>query len=296
MVRLSDGSLASTMAAGPTRFTETSALTWATAALVSVAFLLLFGETILELLSDWSRDAESGHGLLLLPVAVYLAWRSRLAENLSASPLAGSALLLGSVALFSLGSIAAEFFTRRLAILLALAGLVVYYRGWAQARAWWLSFGLVLVAIPVPEVVLNSVTLPLQLLASRAAVVALQLRHVPADLAGNIIILPGTELFVAEACSGLRSLSALAGLSLLMGGTMLTRGWTRILLVALALPAALAANAFRVFLTGYMVYYVGPEATEGALHLSAGIGVFLLALGLVGAVLVGLRRLEGSSP
>ncbi len=265
---------------------------WLSITLVAAAFLLLFGETIAGLLTDWARNPEYGHGLLLLPLALYLGWRSWLVGTHPADRISGAALLLGAVCIFWLGTIAAEFFTRRVAVLLALLGLVVYYWGLAQARAWWLPFALLLATIPVPEVLLNSVTLPLQLLASRIAVTLLHFRHVPAGLAGNIIYLPGVELFVAEACSGLRSLSALFGMSLLIGGTSLTTARARIAVLALALPAALAANAFRVFVTGYLVYYAGPEVADGALHTAAGIGVFLVALILIGAATLVLRRLE----
>ncbi len=246
----------------------------------------------MDLLGDWARDPEYGHGLLLLPVAIYLAWRSRLSGDWAPARVAGAVILVAAVALFWLGTIAAEFFTRRSAVLLALFGIVLYYRGWPQARAWWLPFGLLLVTVPIPEVVLNTITLPLQLFASKVAVGLLQFRHVPAELAGNIIRLPGTELFVAEACSGLRSLSALVGMSLLMGGTLLKTVSGRVGLLLLAVPAALAANALRVFLTGYLVYYVGPQAAEGMVHQSAGIAVFLLALGFVAAGMGILRRLE----
>lgn len=267
-------------------------LRWPVLAVVALAFLLLFGETLAGLLVDWTQDPDYGHGLLLVPLAGYLAWSRRLEGARRPAPVGGLFILAGSVLLFWLGEIAAEFFTRRLAALVALAGLAVFYAGWRQARAWWLPFGLLFVTIPVPEVVLNSVTLPLQLLASRVAVALLEFRHVPVALSGNIILLPGRELFVAEACSGLRSFSALLGTSLLLGGTMLRTWPARIGLLMVALPAALAANAFRVFLTGYLVYYAGPEAAEGALHLSAGIGVFLAALGIVALVLLTLRRVE----
>lgn len=268
----------------------------AVAAAVSLAFLLLFHGTLRDLLLDWTKDPDYGHGLLLLPVATYLAWRHRISGDWVPSRVAGAVILAAAVALLWLGTIAAEYFTRRFAVLLALFGLVVYYRGWRQARVWWLPFALLLVTIPIPAVVLNTVTLPLQLLASRVAVALLQFRHVPAELAGNIIILPGTQLFVAEACSGLRSISALAAMSLLMGGTLLTSFRGRAILLLSTLPAALAANALRVFVTGYLVYFVGPQAAEGMLHQSAGIGVFLLALGFVAAFMSLLRRLELSEP
>jgi exosortase len=155
-----------------------------------------------------------------------------------------------------------------------------------------LPFGLLLFTIPLPEVTLNSITLPLQLLASRIAVGLLDFRHIPVALSGNIILIPGQELFVAEACSGLRSLSALLGLTLLMAGTGLNNPLSRVVLLVLAVPAALLANALRVFATGFAAYYAGPEAAEGGIHTLTGLAVFALALALVGLAMIGLRRLE----
>lgn len=261
------------------------------AGVAGVAFLVLFADTLIHLFRDWANSGEYGHGFLLLPIAAFLAWQRRESETRPNRWL-GSLILIGAVGLFLLGTVAAEFFTRRVAVLGALAGITVYYIGFRQLRAWWLPYLLLLFTIPLPEVLLNSLTLPLQLLASKAAVAMLGFRHVPVDLAGNIILLPGQQLFVAEACSGLRSLSALLGLTLLIGGTSLAHPASRAVLLALAVPAALVANAFRVFATGFAAYYVGPRATESALHSLAGAAVFLLALGLVGLAALGLRRIE----
>lgn len=268
----------------------------AAAVVVSAAYLLLFGETLALLLRDWWTSGEYGHGLLFLPLALWLAWKARLpAEEWRPARVGGTLALAGAVGLFLVGTVAAEFFTRRAAALGALAGLALYYAGWRQLRAWWLPFAMLAFTIPLPEVVLNSITLPLQLLASEVAVGLLAFRHVPAELSGNIILLPGQELFVAEACSGLRSVSALLGLTLLIGGTGLDRPAGRVLLLAVAVPAALAANALRVFVTGYAAYFWGPGAAEGATHGIVGIAVFGVAMGLVGAVLVVLRRWESGS-
>jgi hypothetical protein len=95
---------------------------------VTATFLLLYGQTLSELLADWSRSGEYGHGFLLLPIALWLAWKGSL-EKPRPSPLWGLIALVATVSLFLLGSIAAEFFTRRIAVLGSLAGLTVYYAG-----------------------------------------------------------------------------------------------------------------------------------------------------------------------
>ena len=63
--------------------------------------------------------------------------------------------------------------------------------------------------VPLPQSLVNVVAFPLQLTAADWAVQLLYLLRIPALREGNIIHLPETQLFVAEACSGLRSLMAL---------------------------------------------------------------------------------------
>lgn len=262
----------------------------ASGALVLVAFALLFGPALRDLVAAWRTSGEYGHGFLLLPIAGWLAYRRAVPAEGAGKP--GLLLLAFAIGLFLLGTLAGESFTQWLAVLLALAGLTVHYRGWSRLRAWWLPFALLLTTIPLPDVVLDSVTLPLQLFASSAAVWLLDVRHIPAAQAGNVIFLPGQELFVAVACSGLRSLSALLGLTLLIAGTTLSSRAGRIALLGLAIPAAIGANILRVWATGFGAYYVGPEVASGPAHHVLAAGAFALPLGLVGCVALAIRRLE----
>ena len=257
-----------------------------------LAFFALFGPALADLVGDWATDDDYRHGFLLLPVAGYLAWQEWKGGERRPAQARGAAVIVAAVVLFWMSSIAAEFFTLRVSALMAACGLVIYYFGPAQLRAWWLPVALLAFTIPLPAVMLNSLTLPLQLLASQVAVELLQFRHVPATVSGNIIQLPGHDLFVAEACSGLRSLSALFGMTLLIGGTGLVKPWGRILLLVVAIPCALAANALRVFATGYLVYYFGPDAAKGTIHESAGIIVFLVSLAAIALVMLVLRAAE----
>ena len=69
---------------------------------------------------------------------------------------------------------------------------------------------------------------------------------------GNIIHLPHTTLEVVDACSGIRSLMTLFTLAFLLASFQCNRYWKRILLISLAVPVAVAANAGRVALTGLL--------------------------------------------
>ncbi len=254
----------------------------APAALALVAGVVLFARPAALLGRDWWNDPEAGHGLLLAPLALWLAWRRGLAPDRAPSPLLGAAILLGAVALRYLGGLAAELFTMRFSIVLALAGATVFAWGVGQLRQWWLPMALLALSVPIPTIVTNALALPLQFKASSMGAALLDWRHVPVQLAGNVINLPGRRLFVTEACSGLRSLTALLSLGVLIGGLWLQSVPSRVLLVALAIPVAIAVNAVRVFMTGFLVYFADPKLGEGFMHLTEGWLLFVVAFVILG--------------
>src|SRR5580765_4903803 len=190
-------------------------------ALVLVAFALLFYKPATLLVRDWWNDPEAGHGLLLAPAAVWLAWKKGLVAERAPGVVLGLIILVAAVMLRLASELAAELFTMRVSMVMAMTGLVVYYLGLRQALAWWLPFTLLVLSVPLPELIRSSLALPLQFKASELGAGLLEWRNVPVRLAGNVIQLPGHRLFVTEACSGLRSLTALLSLALLMGGIWL---------------------------------------------------------------------------
>lgn len=254
----------------------------------AVLFLLLFRQPFQLLVRDWWHDPDAGHGLLLAPLALWLGWKRGL---LVAAPqrALGLAVLVTAVAVRYLSGLAAELFTMRGSMLLAAVALVLFFRGWRQVVHWWLPILLLGLSVPIPDVLTTTLALPLQLRASRWGATLLEARHVPVELSGNIIRLltldrqPFRDLFVTEACSGLRSLTALLSLGVLVGGLWLRHPLNRLLLVVLAIPVAMVVNAVRVFLTGYLVYWVDPKLGEGFMHLSEGWLMFVMAFLILGA-------------
>lgn len=251
--------------------------------MTAAAFVVLFRQPAVLLARDWWTNPEAGHGLLLAPVAIWLAWKKGFVESRPNVAL-GILILLGAILLRAGSELAAELFTMRFSMIAALIGLVVYHRGVHQVFAWWLPFVLLILAIPLPELVTSALALPLQFRASRMGAALLEWRNIPVRLTGNIIDIPGHRLFVTEACSGLRSLTALLSIGFLMGGLWLTKVWARALLILLAIPIAVVINGVRVFLTGFLVYFVDPKMGEGFMHMTEGWLLFLVSLVLIGAV------------
>jgi exosortase len=259
----------------------------------ALAFAVLFARPFALLLDDWWNNPDAGHGLLLAPVAVFLAWKSRGPVESTPAPKLGTLILIGAVLLRLAAGLAAELFTMRISMVAALAGLVVYVSGLGRLRRWWLPFVLFLLSIPLPEVLLNSIALPLQFRASGIGATLLRARHVPVALEGNIINLPNHRLFVTEACSGLRSLTALLSLGVLAGGLWLRFPLSRFALLLVTIPVAVVLNGIRVFLTGFLVFFVDPKLGEGFMHLTEGWLLFLVAFAILGVFAWGLSGIEG---
>ena len=253
-------------------------------AITAGLFAILFAKPFTLLLRDWWTSPEAGHGLLLAPVALWLAWRSGIAPDAKPNRAVGIAVLLFAVLVRCAAGLAAELFTMRGSMVLALAGLTAYQFGVKQVIRWWLPFALICLSIPLPELITQALALPLQFKASQMGAALLEMRNVPVQLAGNVIRLPGRELFVTEACSGLRSLTALISMAVLMGALLLKTPVARIALLLLAIPVAVLINGVRVFLTGFLVFYVSPSLGEGFMHLTEGWLLFIVSLSVLGAM------------
>jgi exosortase len=254
------------------------------AAVTALVFAVLFAQPIITLVHDWWVLPEAGHGLLLGPVAVWLAWRSGIRSDAAPNQTLGIVVLVFAVLVRCAAGLAAELFTMRASIIMALAGLTVYHYGFRQLIHWWLPFALASLAVPLPELVTQALALPLQFRASRMGAALLHLRHVPVRLSGNVIMLPGHELFVTEACSGLRSLTALLSVGVLMSALALRTIVGRVALVTMAIPIAIVVNGIRVFLTGFLVFFVSAEFGKGFMHMTEGWLLFLVSLASLAVV------------
>jgi exosortase len=180
-----------------------------------------------------------------------------------------------------LGHIGAELFLMRSSIIVVITGLVVYLCGWKILRLLIFPLAYLLFMIPLPAIILNTVTFPLQLLAAKLSTASLQLIGLPVYREGNIIFLPHSTLEIVEACSGIRSLVSLLALAVVFAYMTQRHTGRRWLLVASAIPIALVANAFRIWGTGVLAFLYGTKVAEGFYHTFAGWLVFVVAFVLL---------------
>jgi exosortase len=253
---------------------------WWQAALLAVAVGYLYIPILARLTEDWWNDADASHGFLVVPFSLFVVWHTRRQwESLPPRPSwLGIPVVAASLGFLIVGVLGVEFFLSRSSLIFLLAGLIITFLGWRYFRALLFPWGFLFLMIPIPAIIFNHITFPLQLEASRFASTALELVGVPVLREGNIIQLASTSLEVAEACSGIRSLLSLVTLAIIYGYFLETRTYRRVLFAVAAVPIAVLANGFRVVGTGLLAYYWSPERAEGFFHTFSGWLIFVLAM------------------
>jgi exosortase len=160
-------------------------------------------------------------------------------------------------------------------------GLIIYFAGWQLFRAVLFPWLFLFLMVPIPSIVFNQITLPLQFFASRVAADTLSFVGVPVLREGNVIVLPSMRLEVAEACSGIRSLMSLGTMAIIYGYLVEAKVWQQVTLAVLALPVAVAANALRIVGTGLTVQYWDPDKGQGFFHEFSGWLIFVVSLAML---------------
>ena len=250
--------------------------------IISILLIFLYGNTLAKWGFDIWNDPNYSHGMLIPFIALYLIKQrfAQLRKTQSITSNKGLLFILPALFLFVLGSVAGEQFSQRVSFVILLYGLVLFLEGKEIARLLLFPVALFLFAIPLPYILYNAIAFPLKLIATKIAVGVISLVGMPFFRDGNVIHLPHTTLEVIDACSGIRSLMTLITLAFLLASFQLRTFWKRAVLVLLALPLAVLANAGRVALTGLLTKS-NPAWGSGTLHEITGWGVFVISFGFL---------------
>jgi exosortase len=169
----------------------------------------------------------------------------------------------------------------RLAILPCMAGLALLAGGWRALHWSWPSIFFLGFMIPLPGFLSDFLRQPLQRVGTLVSAGIIQTIGIPCTPRGNVIVLPSGELGVVEACSGLRMLMLF--FAVCVGAAFLLRRawWENVIIVASAIPIAVAANILRITVTAVLHEWVDTEWADYLFHDLAGlmmmpVGILLL--------------------
>jgi len=251
-----------------------------------ILLVWLYHSILYNLALQWIHDPNFSHGFFVPAFSLYVLWQGRKElKSVASSPSwAGLPLVLVALVMLVLGVLGVELFTSRVSLLILAAGLIILLSGWKLFRAVLFPWAVLFLMIPLPTLIQQKFTFPLQMLASQLSTSMLEMVGVPVLREGNVIVLAAMPLEVAEACSGIRSLLSLVTLSIIYGYLMEKRIWVRVVLACAAVPIAVFANSFRIFGTGLLVQYWDPELAQGFFHEFQGWLVFVVSLVLLFAL------------
>jgi len=260
------------------------------AGLLGVGLLWVYWPTLLEMVKRWSTDPRYAHGYLVPIFALALLWlrRDRLAALTPRPSWGGLALIGGGLALIGGGlalRLAGAYFYygwfEAVSLLPTLAGLCVLVLGWRSLSWSWPAIAFLVFMLPLPYRIEGALAYPLQRVATKVSTYALQTLGFPALAEGNVIHLNDVEIGVVEACSGLSMLFTCFAMA--TGVVLLIhRPWLdKVVIVASAVPIALAVNMMRITVTGVLHETVGHRLANLVFHDLAGWLMMPMALGLL---------------
>jgi EpsI family protein len=137
-------------------------------------------------------------------------------------------------------------------------------------------------ALPIPSIVDAPLKLRLQGVTTASSEFLLRLlgEDVSRPGGGFVLHLPGGDLGVEEACSGVRSVTALTAIAAFLAYLFRFGPVRGILLVALAIPVVIGVNVLRVVLSGLIQEHIGGRYIRDEWH--EGLGLLMVLVGVAG--------------
>ena len=278
---------------------------WFWPGLLAASVLAAYIPTVLSLIDGPWQTEQEGHGPMIIAASLWLTWQSRerlRTVTISPAPIDGWTALLIGLALMYLARIQQGVLTvETFSLIPVIVGCVLLSAGWATLGVLAFPIGFLLFAVPMPDWLIDSLTVPLKVFISNVVTDVLYAAGYPVAQNGVMIMIGSYQLLVKDACSGMNSIFALSAIGVFYAYAFRWNEKIRsVLLLISIIPITIMANFVRVIGLVLIAYYGGPDKLEGVVHDLTGIGLFAVAvillflmdvfLGLCGAL---LRRFFG---
>ena len=269
------------------------AVVWLAGFAILAAFLWSHWLDIVDLWNVWCRSDEYSSGLLVPFLAGYILWSRR--EQLKAVPvkptLWGLLALLFAEGLRLFGLLFMYGSAERFSVVASIAALVLLFLGWRFFKKTATVLLFLCLMLPWPNSVQTAVASPLQQWATSSAAFCLETMGYDAVKEGNVIHIGQTSVAVAEACNGLRMITAFFVISGLVVLLVKREWWEKLIVLASSLPIAILCNTTRLTITAISLTALRGEYWEKIFHDFGGYAMMPVALAAVVAELWLLRWL-----
>lgn len=251
-----------------------------------IGFLLLGWRFLRNMASIWWNNDTFSHCLLVPFIALGLFWMNfkNSTSQAAGEPIdfsgqnyGGFLLLFIACAMALAGTNSEVLFIGGLAIVAAAGAVLWIFMGKGIFQRSLPALGMLLFMIPVPPIILDRMTFPMKNLVASVSTKFLILLGAPVFLDGNVIHLPSFQLAVADECSGIRSLFALAAFAYAFAALFVKGTLQKIVTFLSVFVTSVLANIFRILLTAVISLYISNKIADGFLHEISGVFAFMLA-------------------
>jgi len=260
-----------------------SVLVFLASCLVLVAFLWSYQSGLADLWKLWRISDEYSSGLLVPFLAVYILWSRR--SEIARCPIKPSLWGLGAFAAAQVVRLLGLFLmygsAERLSIVMSIAALVLLLFGWQFFKKVSPILLFLCLMLPLPNLIQYYVGLHLQRYATASAVFCLEVIGYEVIREGNIIHIGDASVAVAEACNGLRMITAFLVISGLVVLLVRRALWEKLVILASSLPIALMCNTIRLAVTAMFFTVLEGEHWEKIFHDFGGYAMMPLALAAI---------------
>jgi len=224
--------------------------------------------------------------LVSLIMAILLIRHTRIPVR--GRPLLGGVVLVGSLLVHLLSSLARVNFASGFTLIGVLAGLVLMLWGMAALRRLWFPIAFLFFMVPLPEVSIARFNFNLKMLAADTGVRFANVLGVVAERSGNQVFLQGDkQLVIANVCNGLRTLISLIAFGALYAYVCKLRGVWRGGLFAMSVPVAVVSNSIRIVALIVVADVWNTQVATGLFHDASGLMIYAVAF----SMMFGLERL-----
>jgi exosortase B len=253
-------------------------------AAILIGWATLYVPTFWDLAhSTWAHD-EQGHGPIILAVSFWLLFQKRdaiQAAHTAPRPILGMCILLLGLLVYAFGRSQTVLMFEVGSQILVLISLLLIFKGSRALKVAWFPLFFLVFMVPLPGVLVASVTTPLKLAVSSVAESVLYQLGYPVARTGIVLSVGQYQLLIADACAGLNSIFTLEALGLLYLNLMSHTSFARnASLAVLIIPISFSANVIRVMILVLATYLFGDEVGQGFIHRFAGTALFTVALSL----------------
>ena len=251
----------------------------AAAALAALGILLVHADTVASIVAIWRRSETFAHGFVVVPIALWLAWRKRaeIAATVAKPWLPALAVVALAGALWLVAVAAEVIGVRQFALAFMVLGAIVAVVGLDVARAAAFPLLFVLFAVPAGEFLL-----PILIdWTADFTVWALRASGVPVFREANHFVIPSGNWSVVEACSGLRYLIASVMVGVVYAAISYRSAWRRAAFIAASIVVPLVANWLRAYMIVMIGHLSDNKLAVGVDHIIYGWVFFGVVMGLL---------------